>query len=95
MIILPIAPNSKPNSPKNSSKLMNGRANIGAPKNGEILFDGKGESLCTIKDYGDFKMPATGKFRHAATAAFMCAAVRKYSNTLAAELRRRARNSCR
>lgn len=25
-------------------------------KNGEIVFDGKGESLCTFQDYGDFEM---------------------------------------
>ena len=25
-------------------------------ENGEIVFDGKGESLCTAKDYGDFEM---------------------------------------
>src|SRR2546429_9716653 len=25
-------------------------------ENGEIVFDGKGDSLCTKKDYGDFEM---------------------------------------
>lgn len=32
------------------------RAHWSVADNGDLIFDGKGQSLCTVKDYGDFEM---------------------------------------
>jgi len=50
---------------------------IGTSRNGEIVFDGKGRSLCTAQDYADFEMLVDWKIPSRGTAAFICAAVRR------------------